>query len=67
MGKIDVHSETHTKHTKKATLCGKMLSLVMLTVGGMYCYHWGLSGSYDFVRMNVTREYLERGGLKMKL
>lgn len=34
MGKIGFHSETHTKHIKRTTLCGKMLSLPMLTVAG---------------------------------
>jgi hypothetical protein len=36
MGKIGVRSETLTKHIKKATLCGTVRSLFMLTVGGMY-------------------------------
>jgi hypothetical protein len=44
MGKIGVRFETHTKLKKRATLCGKMHSLFMLTVGGKYSYHWALSG-----------------------
>jgi hypothetical protein len=44
MGKIGVRSETHTKHIKRAALCGTVRSLFVLTVGGMYSYHWALSG-----------------------
>jgi hypothetical protein len=44
MGKIGVRSETHTKHIKRATLCGTMGGLFMLTVGGIYSYHWAVIG-----------------------
>jgi len=44
MGKIGVRSETRTKRIKRSTLCGTVRSLFMLTVCGMYTYHWVLNG-----------------------